>query len=86
MTTNIENHVEISDMIKLDSEVIKKFMAMDSRQFAEYLIDGGNHQQEIEYYLRKIVDQNYANEVLENIREKYRQDIITGHLKFWKFA
>lgn len=76
MTTTIENHVNEYEKDSLNSQVIKKFRDMNSREFAQYLIDGGNNQKEIEHYLTRIVDQNYANQVLERVTEElwFNQD------------
>ena len=59
---------------------------MSSREFVDYLANGGNHQEEIEYFLKRKVDEGYANEVLNEVRERYRHDlIISGPLSFWRF-
>ena len=70
MTTTIENHVESSNIPKLDPEVMKRFRAMNSRQFVKYLVDGGNHQAEIKYYLTKAMHPDYVNQVLNWVTEE----------------
>ena len=87
MILSIKNKVCESCKNNLDSEVLDRFWRMNSREFASYLVNGGNHLSEIKYHMTKRVDQNYANEVLDEIKQRYRHDIIvSGPLSFWKFG
>jgi hypothetical protein len=43
---------------------------MNSREFARYLIDGGNHQAEIDYFLTKSMHPDYVNNVLSIVTEE----------------
>lgn len=87
MLTDIENHVCEGCGDNLDTEILERFWKMNSREFVDYLANGGNHLAEIEYHLTRRVDERYANEVLNEIRERYRHDlIISGPLRFWKMG
>ncbi|MFA5259008.1 MAG: hypothetical protein WC979_08805 [Candidatus Pacearchaeota archaeon] len=75
MTNTIENNVEASlkdlDIQNgLDPEIMKQFRDMNSREFVQYLIEGGNHQAEIRHYLTKSMHPNYVNSVLLTLTEE----------------
>jgi hypothetical protein len=88
MMSSIENHVCESCCNNLDINVLKIFREMDSREFVNFLTNknnNGNHESEIQYYLSRVVDQNYINEVLDGVKERYRHDLyINGPLRIFR--
>jgi hypothetical protein len=69
MIISIENFCEC-DKNNLDPEIIKRFKNMSSREFVDYLINDGNHQKEITYFLTKSMHPDYVNQVLNRVTEE----------------
>ncbi|VVB78052.1 Uncharacterised protein [uncultured archaeon] len=66
----IKNSVCESCKNNLDKKILKELYDMNSREFAFYLISGGNHQAEIQYHLSRDLPQDYINRVLEIVTEE----------------